>query len=58
MKETARLRTMAARATRLAGGIGDRATIIILQAYALECSLDADCRQADLDNAAWVKPAV
>lgn len=55
MEETARLRQMAAKALRLSKGVGDAATVITLTAYAAECGLDADAREADIDNAVWQK---
>jgi|GEM_PF-6660122 len=58
MQKTAHLRRMAAKALRLSQGIGDVATITMLKAYAVECSLDADTREAGIDNAAWRKPDV
>lgn len=56
MQKTAHLRLMAAKALRLSRGVGDDATIMMLKAYSLECSLDADIREADIDNAAWIRP--
>ena len=58
MKELARLRILAAKAARLSLCVGDDATIIILKAYALECRLDADCREAHLANRDWHKRVV
>ncbi len=57
MQKTAQLRLMAAKALRLSRGVGDDVTVTMLKAYSLECTLDADVREADIDNAAWKKPA-
>jgi hypothetical protein len=53
MQEVRRLRELAAKAKRLSGGVGDPDTISRLKAYELDCRMDADAREAEIDNAAW-----
>lgn len=51
MHETEWLRHQAIKALRLADGVSDRQTITSLRIYASECSMDADARDADVENA-------